>query len=318
MNYEGEAEIRRAMEELNSLVEGERAVAKLLALGEAAIPALRDFLLRGAPSSIYQPRRWAVEALAGLGAKDVLLEFLRMERRLADPVLRMAEEAVENEAARRLAAWRSREVWETLLELAGDRPRAGVLEALGQFVRPEAAPYFISALEDDICRSVAEEALRKLGAAVKPELLRAALTPWPCRDEETPSSLRRRTSAAELLADLGVTREEWLELRPLVDETDPSLLAAVGRMAASAAEADERRAIAARLLGALESADWSVRMEIEELLVAFYDAAETAIEDMIARRRNPPGTAAALDPLIRLLERVRRRAKTERSGTCPM
>jgi HEAT repeat protein len=131
MGRELDDEIRRAIEELNSLLDGERAVSKLIALGEAAKPALREFLLKGKPRGIYQPRRWAVEALAGLGAKDALLEYLRMSKRIADPVVRMGEEAVENEAARQLGAWRTGEVFEALLDVARERRRAGVLEALG-------------------------------------------------------------------------------------------------------------------------------------------------------------------------------------------
>ncbi|MCC6362257.1 MAG: hypothetical protein IT165_01965 [Bryobacterales bacterium] len=61
---------------LNSLLDGESAVSALIACGPAAIDPLRRFLLEGQPSGVYQPRRWAVDALAGLGAKDILLEAI--------------------------------------------------------------------------------------------------------------------------------------------------------------------------------------------------------------------------------------------------
>lgn len=315
MGPELEAQIRRSIEELNSLLDGEGAVSKLIAYGEAAIPALREFLLEGKPRGIYQPRRWAVEALAGLGAKDALVEYLRQSRCISDPVVRMGEEAVENAAAQQLAASRTEEVFQTLIEIARGRTLAGALEALGRFGRPEAVQYLISALEDDVCRSVAEDALRNLGAVAKPELISAALTPWPSKYEETPSSLSRRASAAQVLADIGVSAEEWPALRPLMQESDPAILAALGRVASSRGEPSEKAAVARVLVTALERADWFFRMEIEETLIALYTWAEAAIEDQIARCRKLPATEAVLDSVLPLLIRVKRRAAEQYRGT---
>jgi hypothetical protein len=150
----------------------------------------------------------------------------------------------------------------------------------------------------------------------KPQLIIAALAPWPDKDEETPSSLRRRTSALRLLAELRVSPDEWRDLRPLTEESDPFMLAAVGSIAASAGEEDDKVAMAARLIAVLERADWSARMEIEEVLVALYEAAEPAIEQEISRRgKHVQGSAAVFDPTLSLLSRVKRRAKEERHGT---
>ena len=57
-------------------------------------------------------------------------------------------------------------------------------------------PYFLWALGDGICRSYAEEAIRKLGDRARPFLSDAANSPNPSGDEETPSSLQRRRLGA--------------------------------------------------------------------------------------------------------------------------
>jgi hypothetical protein len=116
-----EAEIERLVQDLNALEEGERTAGTLMAYGRSAIPALRRFLLEGRPSVVYQPRRWAVEALAGIGARDVLIEYLKHKRLLADPAVRFGEEPVENAAARALARWKDDETFEMIS--AGLLPR---------------------------------------------------------------------------------------------------------------------------------------------------------------------------------------------------
>jgi hypothetical protein len=95
-------EIQGLVESLNSLHEGELGVAIVVACGERAIPLLRQFLLHGKPSGIFVPRQRALRALAELGAKDVLLEYLVFERHIADPVVAHGEEGVRNTAARAL------------------------------------------------------------------------------------------------------------------------------------------------------------------------------------------------------------------------
>jgi len=130
-----QAEIRRLVESLNSLQDGELAVDALIGCGQTAIPPLREFLLHGRPSVIYQPRQRAVRALAELGAKEVLVEYLRQRKLIADAALRFGEEAVENTAARALAAWKTDDVLQVLLRVARARKLPGVIEALGQFGR---------------------------------------------------------------------------------------------------------------------------------------------------------------------------------------
>jgi len=90
----GDPEVRRLLACLQSLLDGQSAVEELVACGQSAIPPLREFLLSGRITSVPQPRIWAVEALALLGARDVLIEYLQAPGRGVDAQLQFAEDAV--------------------------------------------------------------------------------------------------------------------------------------------------------------------------------------------------------------------------------
>jgi len=157
-------EIEALVQSLNSLHEGELGVDMLVACGERAIEPLRRFLLHGKPSGIFVPKQRAVKALAELGAKEVLLDYLAFDEQIADPVAAHGEEAVKNTAARALGAWHTEDVYQALLRALRHRRLHGVIEALGEFPgRAEAVPELVAALEDDFCRSSAEDVLRNLG-----------------------------------------------------------------------------------------------------------------------------------------------------------
>ena len=304
-----EAEISRYLEELNSLKEGVGAVMKLIACGRSAIEPLRQFLLAGKPSVVYHSRRWAVEALAGLGAKDVLLEYLGQKKDIVDPALQLGEEAVESAAARELIRWPSEEVFQLLLGLARERCLPGALEALGEFQRPEAVPCLVEALEDDVCRRTAEEALLKIGRPAEPDLIRAAITPRPSRRVEELSILLRRRSAVRLLAEIGVSAYQWRLLRSLLKEGDAEILVATFRIAARAAGAKDRALAGRRLIGALQGADWYFKSEIENALVDLFDAVKPLVEEEIAQRQLMSKGQWIVDSVRKTLLRVKSRAE---------
>jgi HEAT repeat protein len=306
-----EMAVGRLIEKLNLLLEGEQAAVALVACGQPAVEPLRRFLMEGRPSGIYQPRRWAVEALAGLGAKDILLDYLRDNRPILDAVARIGEEAVQNAAAAELKQWPSEEVCEVLTGIIQHRHLAGAVATLGEFRHLEAIPFMIAALEDDVCRKTAETALRKLGQAAISDLMIAALNPWPNREEETPPSLRRRSSAAQLLCEIGVSGEQWMRLRPLIDETEPGILIAAARMAWRDGARADVKAIAVRLIAAIGSADWYFRDEIGDVLVEIYEVAGPMVDHDIARRINQPPEKRVADNALRTLLRVARRGQEE-------
>jgi hypothetical protein len=223
--------LTRLIRGLHSLLDGPAYVAQLIAYGPDAIPVLADLLLEGKPSSVSEPRQWIVEALGGLGAYDVLLSYLRRPLQIQSPVIRHGEEAVQNGAARELAACQHEEVYAVLLDCLRRQPLPGFVETLGAYRRAETAPYLIDCLEDDVCRTAAVEALRGFGDAVRALLVEAATIvnpPWP--EFESPSSIRRRRCCVRLLDQLHLTEEEVSRLLPLVYENDFDLVIAIAQV----------------------------------------------------------------------------------------
>jgi len=300
-------EIVRLVDHLNCLEEGDKTVAKLILRGPAAIEPLKDFLFLGKPSVIYQPRRWAIEALEGIGAKEALAEYLKWKKYLPDPAVRLAEEAVENAAAKALGAWGTDDVFQALLEGVTPQPRIGLVEALGEFKRAEPIPYFIHALEDDVCRSAAAEALRKLGSVAVPHLLEAAVTRIPSPEEETPSSVLRRVSALKLLGEIELTLDSWPLLRPLLSESPSDVVIAAADIASKLGNPEDKTLAVRRLLEILPSAEWSAREEIETCLVRLYPAAKDILDRETTSRNSLPDEHRVQDRALRTLLRVRRR-----------
>jgi hypothetical protein len=301
-----QAEIARLVQNLNSLEKGERTAAKLMAYGRLAIEPLRLFLFEGKPSVVYQPRRWAVEALAAIGAKEVLIDYLKWKKEIPDPAVRFGEEPVENAAARALAAWQTDEVFETLLDVSRRRSQLGFVEALGQFRRAEAIPYFIRALEDDICRSAAEESLRKLGATAARPLVEAALARRPSPEEERPSSVRRRIGVLRLLAEIELTQEFWQRLRPLISDSQSGIAIAISNIAVNIGDHQDKVAAVERLLEILPSADWYDQGEIETCLVGLYPVGRDLLEAELATRNALPDERRVMDRALQTLLRVKR------------
>ena len=165
--------IERAIAKLKSFHDGDIAVLEVVACGDRAIPALRTLLFDREPSGLFEVRVRAVDALAKLGAHEVLVEFLSSPRDVTDPVERLGEDAVINAAARALADHSDQRVFELLLRLAHRPCLTGVISALGTSRRPEAIPLLVKALSEDASRNTAESALQRIGAAARPALIEA-------------------------------------------------------------------------------------------------------------------------------------------------
>ena len=294
---------------MNSLREGELAVYVLVACGERAIPPLREFLLHGRPSVVHEPRRRAVRALAELGAKDVLVDYLRMPKPIADAAVRFGEEAVENAAARALGNWQTRDAFEVLLEVGRSRVLPGVVEALGRFGRSEAIPYLIIALGDDVARRDAEHSLRSLGEESRPALIEAARTPDPSRKEESPSSLARRRSALRILTSLWPTSEAWPKIQPLLYDEDFEIVISAAAIALKVRDtADEKFAIQ-RLIQVLPHANWFLQSEVESCLLEHFRTGRLLIAREIHRRIQAPTSEQVKDVALRVLLSVVRQAE---------
>jgi hypothetical protein len=213
-------DLRRAIAKLRLLHADDLCVEQVTAFGRRAVPALRELLFEREPSGLFQVRRRAVEALAALGAYDVLMDFLRVPREADDPVERLGDEAVINAASLALTKLREEQVFQLILSVAKRRHLAGVTAALGSYHRHEAIPHLIDALAADDCRPAAETALKKLGRVSQPALLEAAVLPLPSAERESISSIRRRRSALGLLGEMAMPPERWPALRQLMTDPD--------------------------------------------------------------------------------------------------
>ncbi len=304
-----EEEIEALVQSLNSLHEGELGVDMLVACGERAVPLLRRFLIDGKPSGIFVPRQRAVRALTELGAKDVLLDYLRLDRTIPDPVAAQGEEAVKNTAARALSAWPTEEVYQVLRGSLRHHRLVGALETLGEFRRPEAVPELVAALEDDFCRSSAEEALRKLDEAPHSALINAARSPEPSGTRETPSSRSRRRSVLRLLESLQLLADDWTRIAALLYDRDPEIAARAGAIALRVGDLPNKHLAVKRLIELLTTSNWLLQGEIQEWLEKCLDIALPSIREEIERRQSESAAMQAHDHVLRILLALRRKAQ---------
>jgi len=252
---------------LDSLLHGEEAAARLVACGREAIEPLRRFLLESPIRSVASPRCWAVQALAGLGAKDVLLEYLSRDATTHDPALRLAEEAVQRAAALAVTEWRTDDVFDALLMLTMRRPIAGVLEALGRFEKRDAVPVLLHALEDDCCRPFAEAALARTADRDRDLLIRSALVQRPAPTEESESSLRRRRASLALMRDVRLSADACDRIAALVDAADIELAVAAAALCVKWGAPAIREHAQQRLWQLVPTVPWHLHYDIRQLLL---------------------------------------------------
>lgn len=278
MNASSGGAMEAAFIRLMSLRDGDRGVVDVVALGRSAIPALRALLFRREPSGLYQPRCHVVEALARLGAQDLLIEFLKQARPAKDPVEDAGEEAVLNAAARSLGPVEDQRMFPLMLSLAETRLLSGPITVLGMFQRDEALPCLIRALEDDVARPAAEDAIRKFGARARSALLEAASDSARTGHFETESSRRRRRAVLSLLLELGDEAQvPPVQASALVGDEDHVIAVLGCRVVLEYGTDQERWAAVQRLIGLLPVVHWLTRRDIESCLVRHPNFAGSAI-----------------------------------------
>jgi hypothetical protein len=301
--------IERLVTRLESLHGGVDATFALIECGWSAVPALRRVLYERDPSGIFEARCRAVKALAGIGARAVLLEFLGANHGEADPVVRLGEEAVVNVVARALIGFHTKEFYELLTRMAEHQLLSGVVEALADFRRCEAIPILVAALAEDFSRAAAEEGLRKLGSSAREALIEAATSQDPSPEWESPSSLRRRRSAVQLLLEIGTDFSDWPRLQHLPNTNDPMLAFLACKLRLSGSDAKDKAGIIRRLISLLPSADWFLAGEIEDCLVQNFPAAREFVDRALKNSGNPSGKSPGDIRLFRTLKRVKARAE---------
>jgi hypothetical protein len=267
--------ISELIAQLRTLQDVERATVRLVAHGDAAIPALRDLLFERDPSGIFLPRRHAVTALARLRAYDVLIDFLRRPKADVDPVERLGNEAVINAAARALKGAPNERTFRVLLALAAHRLLPGVVELLASYHRLEALPYFIAALADDDARTAAEFGLLQLGQDARPALLEAATPPSAFSEYESLSSQRARRSAFGILLAIGIDPQDWNRLEPSIRDADVWIATLACEIGLGAKR--DYCEIAHRLIAMLPNAAPVLRLELERCLARHFDLVGTFV-----------------------------------------
>lgn len=191
---------------------------------------------------------------------------------------------MKNSAARALAAWRSDDVYQALQMVLQQKELVGTIEALSKFSRPEAVPELVADLEDDFCRSSAEDALRKLGALAHAALVDAARTPDPSGNRERPASQHRRGRALRLLENLQLTASDWQQVAALLYDPDPEISSRTGAIALKVGDRRSKEQAAKRLVDVLSTPDWLLRGEIQTWLENHVEICLPAIKEGIERR----------------------------------
>jgi hypothetical protein len=271
-----------AMERLASIHEGAQSVTDLVHFGAAALPPLRSLLLRREKSGLHQARCRATDALAALKGYDILDEFLRLERPIADPVERLGEETVISAAARALARRHDERTFKLLDSLARRRSLTGALLALGSFSRAESIPVFVRALAEDEVRLTAEAVLRNFGSRARPHLLAAACD-VDGRTSPSESDHRKRRSALGLLGELRTKRSDWFRLRPLLTSDDLETAILTAGLGLKIGDANERKESANILRELRLRADWLRRLQIDQYLQRFTSPAKRRARTEITR-----------------------------------
>ena len=279
------ADVDRAIRKLTSLRHGDIGVIDVVACGPRAIPALRAVLFKREPSGLYESRRLAADALVLLHASDALIDFLKLSLRrdIPDPIERTGEDAVINAAARALATSTVPLLFSLLLELAQQRPLAGVIETLGKLCRLEALPHFIAALAEDSTRPAAEVAIRYLGQHARPLLRETLARPLLSHGPETVSSGRRRRSALMLLGELRpIAKQDFLLIRRLIHDENTEIAALSSELCLTGDE-DELAKMSAvhRLIDLLDHADWLLAEQIEDCLARHFEFSKRLIAEKL-------------------------------------
>lgn len=256
-----ETRARALIVHLDSLLEGAEVAARLVACGKAAVQPLREFLIEGRPRGVFQPRLWAVQALGGLGAEEVLIDYLRRPIASDDAVVRFAEQTVRSAAAKALAGTDRPDARQVVFEVARHERLPGALEALAICDPDVATPILIDALEDDFARDAAQAALRRYGTEARETLIDAAIDPG----DRPQAALRRRRCALDLLREIHLEDDDWQRLEPLLDDADPEIVCATALLGVERSRDPGR--IVRRLLEVLPDVSWEWLSTLEDIVV---------------------------------------------------
>lgn len=304
-----EDEIHAWVGRLQNLHEIFLVQGQILAIGPDAVPALREFLERTAPSVCPEPRAAAVECLGAFGsepARTALIGLLEEDsRRLVDPAVRLAEERVRSAAARALGRLCDPRSVPALLRALERERLIAAGEALAEMDDVLALPGLIACLEEPRKGPVVD-AILGFGARAVSLLLAALRTPRSVGGHEPPTSAERRASCAEILGRLRAPEARDGLVARLDDENRAVRAEAAIAIAAIAAEPPPQ--VATRLAEALGDRDLERQARAEAAL------GELGARALFALLRTAEGTSGAEGSLpspearvtaVKLLARLR-------------
>lgn len=280
---------------LDSTLDGDLAAKELVARGEQSIPFLAAFL-RTPPRALPHARKRAIRALADLGAKAELQEYLNHRPSSADHIVQLAEDEVESLAAHELSRWRTPEVERTLLRIAGKHLTLGSIYALGELQSIPAIPILVHALGDDTCHLEAEEALAKMPVPIQDSLIRALMA-----KTRTPTDTRRQIRAARMLVSYRLNQSEWIQLIPLLSSTDNNLAISIARIGLRNTTPRDWPVLIHNILHSLRGLSWLVEAEVAEDLREREDIAMPMVYQRIRELQERGHRTDLADPEWRIL-----------------
>jgi hypothetical protein len=179
-------------------------------------------------------------------------------------------------------------------------PRCRAAKALAGIRAHEVLLEFLKAPheEADLVARVGEETL-----------LEVATSKEPSPESESPSSLRRRRNAPELLLETGIDTDWQTRRRALIGEEDDPMLAFLARKLRLLSGGADNEAVALqRPIALLPDADWFLVGEIEDCLVRNFAQARDFVDRELKKIGNETVKPRSLR-LFRTLQRVEARAE---------
>jgi hypothetical protein len=303
-------EVEHLVSSLDSLLDGELALAMLVACGGRAIPYLQTYLLAGSPRTISLPRCRAARALGDLGAHATLISYFREYTPPQDPEVLFSEDAVRSTVARELLRWKSDEVFDVLLRAAMQRATSGLILALAEFQRAEAIPVLFAVLEDDFCRDTAKDALRMV---LREACHYAVLTIRGLTETSImgPASLRRRRATLQLMSESGISSDEWWDLRNFIADEDADVVIAVAKIGSRIATDEDQANLLRALFRVSSRLNWLQEDEVLKLLDAHPElarqAAEASLTEAKMRGQSPDWLSSSWRVLRHVLGREQKK-----------
>jgi hypothetical protein len=295
--------MERLIVELDSLLDGELAMTMLIACGQRAVSYIERFLLEGSPRTIAIPRCRAVHALGELGAYSVLISYFERYVPPRDAEVLFAEDAVRSAVARELLRWKSEEVFHVLLEAAREIPTGGLVLALGEFRRRESVPLLFEALEDDLCREEAKNALRKVSEDAYQYAFLSIRGLTNAR-LQGPSALRRRRAVLQLLGEFGVSPKQWPDVRVFLEDNDADVVIAAAGIGFSIGSDGDRSRIIRSLFRVSDRLNWVQEDQVEKFLDSHRELAREMARKWADTRKAHGEQPNWLSPSWRLLRHV--------------